>query len=610
MKKLISLLLLLCVTAQAQSIITGNITLTNAVGTTNGCTITINGLLRFFTNNVNSAATQIGTNNTFAGSASNLYNAYLVAPQGNVFVSYPNASNVQWQAFPNGALTMSISAGWGTLTLSTNALVASTVVRVPLAALGNYERTNVESGLVGLLQDSATTNQVAAGAVAFSNYVDITSSKIVTGANTFSGAGVYSNAAQVYSGGTVTNATIVNSPAIGGTVTTLIGGGYFNPFLTNGFNYGNPFRSPGGGTSSEQMGVSASARTNFALAWGRGSIAKGISSLSIGDTTEADGYYSTALGGGFAGGYQSIAIGVGATVNAGADFSVMIGAGATTFYSNTVALGYAANCTTSNQIALGAFPGLSPLMSVWIPGTLQVDTGMSNTIFLGWAKLQNALYAPRYNNTSLANGNNAAISVSTNIYVKVSGPSGAFAINGIVGGTDGRIIILENATGQTMTIANDSGVDPAATNRIYTGTGADVAMTGNPQIVELFYDSGSTHWVMFTPATATIASSVSANTANIGTLTLTNALIPSALPYRAGISNLGSLSLSQAILFSSPFPTSIGTNYTPSVSFIGAALVVSPELSYNNITTNGFTVNLSTGINGAETIEYTAWPFN
>ena len=102
----------------------------------------------------------------------------------------------------------------------------------------------------------------------------------------------------------------------------------------------------------------------------------------------------------------------------------------------------------------------------------------------------------RKNNTALANGNNAAVSVSTNIYTKVSGPSGAFAINGIAGGRDGRIVMLQNSTGFTMTIANDSGVDPTAANRIYTGTGADVALANNPGFCTLIYDSAATRWIV------------------------------------------------------------------------------------------------------------------
>lgn len=102
----------------------------------------------------------------------------------------------------------------------------------------------------------------------------------------------------------------------------------------------------------------------------------------------------------------------------------------------------------------------------------------------------------RANNTTLANGNNAGIDFGTKTFVKIkAGPTLAFAICGIAGGADGRELILYNATGQAMTISNDSGVDPTVANRIYTNTGGDVVTTGNGA-VRLIYDSEDSHWVV------------------------------------------------------------------------------------------------------------------
>jgi hypothetical protein len=102
----------------------------------------------------------------------------------------------------------------------------------------------------------------------------------------------------------------------------------------------------------------------------------------------------------------------------------------------------------------------------------------------------------RANNTSLANGNNATIDFGNKVYVKIkAGPSAAFAICGIAGGADGRMLIIDNSIAQNMTIANDSGVEPTAANRIYTRTGSDVTTTGQG-VVTLIYDTEDSRWVL------------------------------------------------------------------------------------------------------------------
>jgi hypothetical protein len=102
----------------------------------------------------------------------------------------------------------------------------------------------------------------------------------------------------------------------------------------------------------------------------------------------------------------------------------------------------------------------------------------------------------RANNTSLANGNNAGVDFGEKVYVKLkAGPTGAFAICGIDGGADGRMLIIDNSIAQNMTIANDSGVEPVAANRIYTRTGSDVVTTGQG-VVTLIYDSEDSRWIL------------------------------------------------------------------------------------------------------------------
>lgn len=103
----------------------------------------------------------------------------------------------------------------------------------------------------------------------------------------------------------------------------------------------------------------------------------------------------------------------------------------------------------------------------------------------------------RYALTTLANGANS-ITVGTNTFVEVSGPTAAFTINGITGSPnrDGKTIIIVNQTTYNMTIAHDSGTEPTAANRIYTMTGADRATTGNGAAM-LIYSSSASRWILF-----------------------------------------------------------------------------------------------------------------
>jgi len=97
---------------------------------------------------------------------------------------------------------------------------------------------------------------------------------------------------------------------------------------------------------------------------------------------------------------------------------------------------------------------------------------------------------------TLANGANTDVALPSSSVVVVSGPTGAFSLNGIVAPTNARLLIVYNATSQNMTITNDA--TSAAANRIYTLTGADVALTGT-SLAAFVYSVDSSRWIlMFT----------------------------------------------------------------------------------------------------------------
>ena len=124
-------LLLLVSVAHCQTITTATISVTNAAGTTNGQTITINGVTRTWTNSVYTPATQILTNSNAETAATNLFRqlaSYLIP--GGTTSSYGASTGILARGFPSQTLTVTLSAGWGTVSYSTNTLTTATVLRL------------------------------------------------------------------------------------------------------------------------------------------------------------------------------------------------------------------------------------------------------------------------------------------------------------------------------------------------------------------------------------------------------------------------------------------------------------------------------------------------
>ena len=91
------------------------------------------------------------------------------------------------------------------------------------------------------------------------------------------------------------------------------------------------------------------------------------------------------------------------------------------------------------------------------------------------------------------NGANNNIDVGDNLYVRISGPTGAFSISGIAAGINGKRVVLYNSTAFDMTITNDA--TSTAANRILTLTGADVTLTG-VSVATFVYNLTDTRWIM------------------------------------------------------------------------------------------------------------------
>jgi hypothetical protein len=465
-------LLVLAPGAMAIDLVTATVTVTNTAGTTNGQTLTVNANVRTWTNSVVIPGSQILTNATIGGAATNLFNQVANNPFTGLSFARSGTNGITLQTAPGGALSVSLSAGWGTVSLSTNTLTNAVVVSIPTSNQSAQEQTNINSGLVAAISDASNTNAIPATAYAVSNLVNLSTAQTVTGVKTFSGTG-----------------------GLNGNVGNLTNGSFLNPVTLNLTNTGLAISSQGAASFSEQFGTGAQALGIGSIAVGQNATSSvfSINGAAIGNLAYADQTGDLAVGTlARATGNSSTAIGYGAQateISASA-----FGQAAVSAYQFSTAVGSGASADRVHQLKLG-----TSSEDVDIPGPLTPRSGVSNL----WTRVGSTNTFPagsdialgRYALTSLANGNNAAIVAGTNVFVQVSGPTGAFAINGIAGGRDGKFLILLNRTGQNMTIAHDSGVDPTAANRIYTMTGADRATTGDGAAL-LIYSAADSRWIL------------------------------------------------------------------------------------------------------------------
>ncbi len=89
-------------------------------------------------------------------------------------------------------------------------------------------------------------------------------------------------------------------------------------------------------------------------------------------------------------------------------------------------------------------------------------------------------------------GNLDNVIIPNTTFVRITGPTTSFAIRGISGGYNGRLLFLINTTGVNMTLTNNSSTSTAA-NRILTNTGANL-ITAGTGIAIMVYDAISSVW--------------------------------------------------------------------------------------------------------------------
>src|SRR6266568_4293822 len=549
--------------------IVASVTVTNLTGITNGATFTVNGASRTWTNDPTvNPALWIATTNTTAYATTNLlinYQRYAAA--GPIFARTNGGSATSFQlvSAPNVALSVAPSAGYAAISYLTNIFTNQQPVLVPLPATPDLiSRTNQASGLVEGIELYAT-NAWTMFALALNNYVSTTNAQTL--GNKFITNSTLSNPS-------LTNAFLTNAALLNPFTTNLVNWG--NAIRSEGAG-GSSLQvgsnALAAGFRSVALGVGATATNTDSVAIGTSALSTNTATLALGNLAKAAGPYCTAIGnsasagaGGIMANY-AIAIGYGALANAdfsialgpntetsgtnsisigsaGADGcnSISIGSGAYTSYSNSVALGKGATTSAANQIRLGTTAETVQVLGTLIASTasltnvtlgvlnatftnLNILSGTSSNTTQQFLTLTNALHAgtnnfsgdlsfQMYSLTTLANGNNIAVP-GTNVWIKITGPTAAFTINGVANGRSGRLLVLWNDTGQPMTLAHESGVDPTPANRLRVTSGADLALATNA-IAWLMYDDARARWIVG-PVTTTAAVTGEANTAgNLG----------------------------------------------------------------------------------------------
>lgn len=345
------ILLLVACYANAASRITATVTITNAPAGHD--TITVNGDIRLWTNSVSTVSTQILIGADSGLSASNLYShaaQYLFT--GPLIISRSGTNGVVFTAQTDQALVITATAGYCTVSYTTQAVSVAYPVRVPntvesLASRREYIASEIANYL-GL-----STQAVSQVATAMQNYANLGTAQTLSNKTLRVGT---------FIGGTVNGSQLTNvvgiSGVIGGSLTsgfihavtfydsiagftngTLSDVGITSGNLTSCVHRGNAFISEGaGGNTSLALGFTASAT-------GLGSVGVGYSADSTAESAAAFGEDALAS--------APLTAALGPYTTASGDNSVAIGYNATASGTNSVALGTGAATSRNSHIQLG-----------------------------------------------------------------------------------------------------------------------------------------------------------------------------------------------------------------------------------------------------------------
>jgi|SRR5579859_5179649 len=159
---------------------------------------------------------------------------------------------------------------------------------------------------------------------------------------------------------------------------------------------------------------------------------------------------------------------------------------------------------TKLVVASGAFTLAYNATNLIIPGAQSLTVAAGDSFFATCVSAGNFriwAYEPNISlvaGLTLANGLNSNIAIANARVLRITGPTGAFSVGGLVlpSTYDGRMITLRNTTAQTMTIVNQDASSSAA-NRILTLTGGNVVLRATAQsAASFYYDPTDANWIL------------------------------------------------------------------------------------------------------------------
>lgn len=535
-------------------------------------TLTVNGDTRTGTNIIASNPSKLfyGTNSQ-TKATTNLYNHLALYPFGSgstrLSLRWLYTNTFQLIGQINQTVTPSVGGVWGTVNATNYFVTNRTEMVYPASSVSLITQTNFGSAIVDYLNVAATfISQTAYG---LSNYISLGQSQTfsnktlthsvlagpnrITGTTNFTGTNIFGTNVTIhlvvitggnYSGfiSSLTNGTLYSNFVAFATLT--------NPAVLNLVNYGNAIRSEGTGGNSLQLGSNALARGDLSVAIGNGALASNTTTIAIGTDAKATNQYAMAIGNGaIASGDSSTAIGKGTTAEkvsslavggAASAFGVgdsVFGTGAEGNGGNSLALGATATTGATNAMALGARSAAghtnsaafgadvqttshnqlrfgSTIHTSSIPGQVEVagyfTAGVTRNLNGVGTNLINGVLALSGNTVgTVANGHNV-IDVGTNTIIYLTGgPSAPWTLGGLTGAkNDGRLLRLVNQTGFDVTIFNESGTAPTASDRILTYASAggvtNVLVTANG-VMDFHHSTTAARWILDSPSVDVIA---------------------------------------------------------------------------------------------------------
>lgn len=199
-----------------------------------GDTFTFQGVMRTWKTTVTSAGTQVQIGASALISANNMMTQISAYPLNSTCtpVQQSSLTNIVILEKANTAVTASRSGTWATVTVNTSSLTQRGL-SFPFVTESTVTRTNDANDLVAAF--SYATSLFGANIAALGNFVNTSLAQNIGGAKVFYGANTYSNIAQLFWGGSITNIlkADIGTNNVGGLVVTNYALFIANPKITN-----------------------------------------------------------------------------------------------------------------------------------------------------------------------------------------------------------------------------------------------------------------------------------------------------------------------------------------------------------------------------------------